>query len=295
MFSLNVNSIRDVLKRKSKRAVDVVDLPRYAFEHLGLNAINLSTDLLAGKGVSVIERIRDNGDKVGCTCLMLTEPTAIALADSKISVGEKGVDRMTRVIKAANLLGCNAVSLSIKGKDTDQGFELAVDRLKEVLEVADSVDMNVLISPMDGLTSDADRLTEMVKAVGGFRIGTNPDFQTAAATGDPVSYLRRLTPYATVVNASTLEFEEGEPSAEAMGAADGLVGLDALAAELEMMDDDPAPVHKGYDLTPLVGAVKAVGFDGNIALDYRGDGDGTLLLLQSRDAIEAALLSLADK
>lgn len=297
MFSLNVNSIRDVLKRKGKRALAIVDLPKYTHDHLGLRALNLSTELLKGMGQSDLERIRDNGDKCGCTCLLLSEPDPLALADPKDAVGDQGVDRMTRVIKAASLLGCNAVSLSIKAKDSEQSFDFAVDRMRQILEVADKLDINVLISPMAGLTSDPDRVTDMVKGIGGFRIGTNPDFATAFSTGDPVAYLRRLTPYATVVNASTMGFEEPPPSEESnekLEKADGLTGLDALAAELEAMDDDEPLVHTGYDLLPLVGAIKAVGFDGNIALDYRGAGDGTLGVLQSRDAIEAALIKIAD-
>ena len=289
MFSLNVNSIRDVLKRKGKRAIAIVDLPKYTKDHLDLRALNLSTDLLKGMGKSDLERIRDTGDKCGCTCLMLAEPTPFALGDSKNSVGEAGIDRMKRVITAANLLGCNSVSMIIKGKDSEQAFENTVDRMKSILETADKVDMNVLISPMDGITSDAERVAEMVKAVGGVRIGTNPDFATAFATGDPVAYLRKLTPYATVVNASTLGFEEPEPDEAAMTKAEGLTGLDALAAELDAMNDDLPPVHVGYDLTPLVGAVKAVGFDGTISLDYRGGDDGTLGVMQSREAIEAAI------
>jgi len=292
MFSLNVNSIRDVLKRRGKRAITVVDLPKYTKEHLDLHALTLSSDLLKGMGQSDLEKIRDNGDKCGCTCLMLSEPTAFALGDTKASAGDAAVDRMKRVLTAANLLGCNSVSMSIKGKDSDQAFDLAVDRMKRILEMGDRIDINVLISPSDekdGLTTDAQRLTELVKAIGGFRIGTNPDFETAAKTGDPVGYLRKLTPYATVVNASTLGFEESEPDEDELQKADGLSGLDALAAELEAMSDDAPPVHKGYDLIPLVGAVKAVGFDGTISLDYRGGDDGTLGVLQSRDAIEAAL------
>lgn len=291
MFSLNVNSIRDVLKRRGKRAVAVVDLPRYTKEHLDLRALNLSTDLLKGMGKSDLERIRDTGDKCGCTCLMLAELTPFAIGDSKSSVGDAAVERMKRVITAANLLGCNSVSMRIKGKDSEQAFDYAVDRMKQILEMGDKVDMNVLISPMDGLTGDADRVTELVKAIGGFRIGTNPDFATAAATGDPVAYLRKLTPYAAVVNASTQGFEEPEPDDSLLEKAEGLTGLDALAAELEAMSDDEPPVHKGYDLNPLVGAIKAVGFDGTISLDYQGKDDGTLGVMQTREAIEAAIVA----
>ena len=294
MFSLNVNSIRDVLKRRGKRAVSIVELPQYTHDHLGLGAMNLSTDLLKGMGKSDLERIRDTGDKCGCTCLMLSEPGALALGDSKLSVGEAGVDRIRRVITAANLLGCNSISMSIKGKDTEQAFENVVDRMKEVLETADKVDMNVLIAPIAGITADPDRVVEMVKAIGGFRIGTCPDFESAAQSGDPVGYLRKLTPYASVVNASTLGFEEPQPDEGQMEKADGLTGLDALAAELEAMSDDSPAVHVGFDLVPLVGAIKAVGFDGTISLDYRGADDGTLGVMQSRDAIESALVVLSE-
>jgi len=297
MFSLNVNSIRDVLKRRGKRAMTVVDLPKYTHEHLGLRALNLSTDLLSGVGRSDLERIRDNGDKVGCTCLLLSEPKPMPFGDPKRDAGNQCVDRMSRVLKAAHILGCNAASLKIKAKDNDDTFDLVCDRMRRVLEIADSIDINVLISPTDGLCADAERVTQLVKGIGGFRIGTFPDFADAAQTGDPVGYLRRLTPYASVVNATTMGFsepvEDTQIEQESLQKADGLVGLDALAAELEAMDAEPAPVHIGYDLVSLVGAIKAVGFDGNIALDYRGGGDGTLGVLQSKDAIEAALVEIA--
>jgi sugar phosphate isomerase/epimerase len=294
MYSLNVNSIRSLIKKRGKDALSVLDLPRYTRDHLDLRALNLSTDLLAGLGRSAIEQIRDNGDKVGCTCLMLSELEALDMGSPKDSVGEASIDRMSRVIVAGSVLGCNAVSMVINAADNDDSFDLVAERMKSVLERADDVDINVLISPTKGLTSDPDRTTDLVKAIGGFRIGTLPDFASAHESGDASHYLRRLTPYATVVNASTLGFEEREPDEEAMKAAEGLSGLDALAAELEAMDESEVPVHTGYDLEPMVGAIKAVGFSGNIALDYRGDGDGTLGVLQTRDAIEAALMSLAD-
>ena len=294
MYSLNVNSIRSLLKKRGKNALSVQDLPRYTHEHLGLRALNLSTDLLKGMGRTEITRIRDNGDKVGCICLMLSEPEALDLGNSNENKADAAIDRMSRVIVAGSVLGCNAVSMSINAKDSDDVFELVSERMKQVLESADQVDINVLISPTSGLTQDPDRTTELVKAIGGFRIGTLPDFVAAHESGDATHYLRRLTPYATVVNASTLGFVEAEPDDEAMQAAEGLSGLDALAAELEAMDDSAPPVHVGYELEPMVSAIKAVGFSGNIALDYRGDGDGTLGVLQTKDAIEAALVSLAE-
>lgn len=298
LFSLNVNSIRDVLKRRGKRAVEIVDLPKYISEHLGLNALTLPTDLLAGMGRSELEKIRDTGDRAGCTCLLLAQPDPLTLAEPSEDKGDAAIDRAKRIITAATLLGCNAASISIKSKDTDDHFDRATERMKRILDHADSVDINVLIAPESGLTEDPERLTDLIKAIGGFRIGSLPDFESAHKSGDPAGYLRKLTPYASVVNASTLGFVPGEaPTNETKQDArdSGLSGLDALAAELENMleEPDPAPVHEGYDLVTMAGALSAVGFDGNIAIDYRGGGDGTLGAMQSHEAIEAAFESLA--
>jgi sugar phosphate isomerase/epimerase len=298
LYSLNVNSIRDVLKRRGKRAVSVLELPKFTAEHLGLNALNLSADLLAGIGRSDIEKIRDTGDRVGCTILLLSQTDPLPVLDNKPDKADAAVDRAKRIITAATLLGCNSASISIKGKDTDSNFQRATDQMKRILDHADSVDINVLIAPTTGLTEDPERLTDLVKAIGGFRIGTLPDFQSAHNSGDPAGYLRRLTPYASVVNATTLKFavisEEEDPAESATDPLEsGLSGLDALAAELEGMMDTPPPTHEGFDLAPMAGALAAVGFDGNIAIDYRGGGDGTLGVMQSRDALESAFESIA--
>ncbi len=314
LFSLNVNSIRDALKRRGAKALSVEDLPRYAQEQTGLHAMTMATDLLAGATRDTLTRIRENGDRVGCACLLLSQTEPLAFGDPRPKVGDEVVLRMTKVVEAASLLGCNSASLAITAKDDDDTLELVASRMRRVLERADRLEIMVLIRPDKGLTQDAERLTELVKVIGGFRIGTMPDFEAAVASGDPVHYLKRLTPYASVVNASTLGFKDPEPTPapaakpkkkapkkpltededdeDAMSVEDAI--LAALEADLDELDDLPPPEHIGYDLTPLVGAVRAVGFDGAIAIDYRGSGDGTLGVLHSRDALEAALEAVSE-
>jgi len=301
MFSLNTNSIRSVLKRRGARAVSPCDLPKYTMDQFGLRAINFSTNQLAGLTPKDLEHIRDSGDRIGCSCLLLSQSTPLPLADIKGDKALESIERMTRVVKAASLMGCNAVSLSIKSKDSDAAFEQATESMKEILQAADRLEINVLIAPAPGLTEDPERLTDLLKGIGGFRIGTMPDFQTAAKTGDPVGYLKKLTPYASVVNASTLGFKPTESGSKAVKEessddAPELSGLDALAAELEsmMLEDDPIPVHEGYDLPSLVGAIAAVGFDGTVSIDYQGDGDESLGVMHSKEVIEEALAALKD-
>ena len=298
MFSLNPNSIRDVLKRRGSRAVRVLDLPQFTIDQFGLRALNLTAGLLKGLTPDDLAHLRDVGDRAGCACLLLSQHEQLGAGDKDEAKRADVVDRVRRLIRAAEILGCNSVSIRLKGQDTDEVFDRTASTLKMTLETADQAEMNLLVEPASGLTEDPDRLTDLVKAVGGFRIGTMPDFESAAKSGDPVAYLKRLTPYASVVNASTLGFELSAP-AEDRGSGETKDdktpgGLEELAAELEGMMDAPPPEHVGFDLNKLVGAIAAVGFDGNIALDYRGGEDGTLGVLHSKDAIEAALKAAAE-
>lgn len=317
LFSLNVNSVRDVLKKRGARALAIEDLPRYAQEQTGLHALTLATDLLSGVTRESLNRIRENGDRVGCACLLLSQTEPLAFGDPKSKAGDEAVARMTKVVEAASLLGCNSVSLAITARNDDKAVELVAERMRRVLERADRLEIMVLIRPDKGLTENPERLTGLVKTIGGFRIGTLPDFESAVASGDPVRYLKRLTPYASAVNAATLGFKDPEPAAEPprpkkkspkkksdpapdpeeQDGAD-LTGEDAILAaieaELDNLDDLTPPEHVGYDLFPLMAAVRSVGFDGTIAIDYRGPGDGTLGVLQSRDALEAALIASSE-
>lgn len=342
LLTLNVSSIRSLIApSRGKPKLRLTDVPRYTAEELGLSGLVMTTDLLAGATRDSLATLRDRGDKSGCAVLALIETDAQPIAQLSGDAADKAADRLVRVIEAASLLGCNSAAASIQAPDTDEAMERAAEALKPVVERAERREINFLLAPGKGLTADPDRVTALVKQVGGFRIGTMPDFQAAVDSGDPEGYLKRLTPYASVVIASTLEFTEPEPEprpepakakAEAAEGADegsqtdadtssegegddegdlrgggaeallaAISGLSvgdaeaaAIDAELEQMFDDAPPIHVPYDLAPLLGAVQAVGYDGSLAIDFRGRGDGTLGVHQSRDAIEAAFEALAE-
>jgi hypothetical protein len=111
-------------------------------------------------------------------------------------------------------------------------------------------------------------VTELIKRVGGFRIGTYPDFEAATRFSDPVGYLRRLCPYASAVCASTIRFKERKAP---KGGAGPML--------------DPPLDHEPYDLGTLVHAVASVGYDGALSIDYRGTGDVPSGIRASRNAI----------
>ncbi len=263
----------------------ILDVPTFARDTLGLHGLNISTDLLKGSTRTDLESLRDRADKAACSCLLLSELTPLPLAQENAKKAEEGIERAQRVLRAAQALGCNSASISVSGPDSDEHFDLACGRLREIVESAERLEINLLISPMEGLTASADRVTDLIKRVGGFRIGTLPDFAAASQSDDPVTYLRRITPYASVVIASTESFSEPD---ETEAADDAPLSIDDLL-------DVPAPIHDSWDLGPMVQAVVSVGFDITLGLNYLGKDDAVMGLISSRDALEAAIESALDK
>lgn len=268
LLTLTVNSLRALAKpgQKTRPVGTLFDLPQYVREHLGLHGLNLSTALLAGSTRATLDRLRERADQARCACLLVLEGVAQPLGDPDERVAAGGVERLRKVVQAAHLLGCSAAVIRLNGPDTPEVFRRTIDRLRRVVEHAARLELNVLIWPTEGLTLTPERVTEMIKKAGGFRVGTFPDFETAAKWPDSGEYLRRLTPYAGGISATTLTFVESRQ---------GVVR------------------HEPYDLAPLVQAVCAVGYDGMLAVDYRGAGEATVGIIRSRDMLERLLHEFA--
>ncbi|MDX2132753.1 MAG: TIM barrel protein [Planctomycetota bacterium] len=277
LLTLSASCIRSLVlppgRSKKPPAVGLLDLPAFVREQLGLAGLNLSTEVLAGADRGRLESLRERADRQGCACLLLVETDAQNFGGGT-DAGANAVQRLTRVVEAAHILGCSAAAVRIVASDDDESLVKVAGRLRQAVERAEKLDLNVLIAPHTGLTERPERVTELLKKVGGFRVGTFPDFESASKSKDPAAYLHRLTPYATVVSASTVEFAPGkkpgaEPSVEAFRAG--------------------AWEHRPYSLSAYVGAIRAVGYDGPLAIDYRGAGDVTQGVRLSRDALLATI------
>ncbi len=335
LLTLHTDSVASMLRAPRKNAkpkLALEDLPAYARQTLDLHGLNITTDLLSGATPSMLEKFRERADKERCSCLLLIEPEPMPLADESDKVGGAGVERIRKVLRAAQILGCNAAAVSIESEDTEDFLDFTVDRFRQIVDTADKLDMNVLISPRKGLTEKPERVTELIKKIGGFRVGTFPDFEAAIMSGEPEQYLRKLVPYASVLAATTIELIEPEgldnapeeapkedakdekpkkdatpDNAEETGdeleeetfedddafRGDGLKGLlDAVmgAGDEEFEEEEPdPPVHKPYDLQPLMNTIAAVGFDGTIAVRYIGQDEPSKGTDLSRWALEHAV------
>ncbi len=268
LLTLAANSLRSRLASKRGRgapadAITVTDLPRVAREQLQLFGLHLTTPMLAGADLSVFDAVREAADKAACPCLTLTEPEALPFTSDDDRAGDGAVERAIRVVRAAHRLGCNAVGITIKGDAEGDTLDFCIERIRAVVAVADRLEINILLAPGPGITAEPDRATDLIKRIGGFRVGTYPDFETASKQADPSLYLRRIVPYASAVTVACRSFKPG-----------------------------PKPgtfVHEPYDLGEYVRVLEAVGYSGTLAIDYRGEGDPAEGVRTARVALERLL------
>lgn len=233
LLTLSINSLLPHIKAEGLQPMDI---PEFASQQFGLTGLHLTTSYLAGFTASMIDELRDASDKAGCPCLVLVEDTPHPLAREADDSVMSALERIKRVANVAHRLGCPALAFSITDENAEDADEHAAENIKELLRTADKLELNLLIKPIDGLTNDPDRLTSLIRAIGGFRIGSCPSFAQAAASDDPVVYLKAVAPYASCIVAETSTF-------------------------------DAKAQHKAFDISACMEAIQAVGFDGSLAIE----------------------------
>lgn len=240
-----------------KRGPDAMyGLPRFAIEHLQLRGLSISASMLSGWGLPELDRLRDQADRVGCPCLVLIEDAPLPFGATTQKRRDSAGERIRRLGAAAHRLGCNSLAIKIEGKDDDVVFERAAAEVKRCMPALERLELNLLLAPAEGLTFQPERLTDLIKKIGGFRIGSLPDFGHAHATGDTVGTLRKLAPFAGAVHATVDTITDGQ--------------------------------HTSWDLRECVEAIESVGFANTLAIDYIGKGDAAA-------AVETARVLLANE
>ncbi|MHC4948397.1 MAG: sugar phosphate isomerase/epimerase family protein [Planctomycetota bacterium] len=260
LLTLATRSLSRYVTGNGDQALSMFDLPDFAIRQLQLHGLNLPASMLAGWSLQDLDTLRDRADKAACPCLVLIEDSPLPFAHARPGRREEAADRVRRLAVAANRLGCNAVAVHCEGKDDDATFDRTAAEIKQVMPAVERFELNLLIAPHDGLTAAPDRLTELIKRIGGFRIGSLPDFGHAAASGNAVEALRKLAPYAGAVHATVKSFA-------------------------------PNGRHQDYELADCVSAIRSVGFVNTLAIDYTGTDDPVEIIEKAREVLQSAIES----
>jgi len=236
----------------------MLELPDFAIRQLQLRGLNVPASMFAGWSLQDLDRLRDRADKAGCPCLVLIEDTPLELGHADPQRRDAAAERVRRLAAAAHRLSCNALALACDGPDDDDTFDLAAEEIRNLMPRVERMELNILLAPHEGLTFSPDRLTDLIKRIGGFRIGSLPSFGHAAATGDPIGTLRKLAPYAGAVQATIEGFT-------------------------------PGGKHRGPDLAECVEAIRSVGFLNTLAIDYVGKKDPIQQIEKARAILQNAI------
>ncbi len=258
LLTLSTRSLKSRLQSEQDDALDILDLPAFTSNQLLLRGLNIQASLLSGWDHARLDKLRDRADKAACPCLVLIEDAPLSLIDPDESQREISKDRIRRLAAAAHRLGCSALSLKFHGPDTDEAVDQFVSEMRAVMPAIERLELNVLLSPHEGLTKSPDRLTELIKRIGGFRIGSLPSFGHAAESGDPVDTLRKLAPYAGAIHATVKKFNRKK-------------------------------VHVGYGLEECVATIRNVGFVNTLAIEYVGEDDPMKSIEIARQTLQAAI------
>jgi hypothetical protein len=232
LLTLAIQSLNPLIEAGKQ---DILDIPKITSEKLELRGVMIDAKHLSGWTMESYDTFRNNADKAKSPCLLVRDNTPMDLLGSS----EMSMERIQRLSVAANRLGCNAIAITPVFPENQNEVDLIVEQIRTSMQGVERLELNLLLQPCEGMSSDPDQHIEIIKQIGGFRIGALPTFESAGATGDGIEALRKLAPYAGGIVA---DFPNGRGK-------------------------------KKIDLVEGLKAVLEVGYSNTIALNYTGKGN----------------------
>ncbi len=260
LLTLTTASLQALLDPKADPPRTMMDVPDFAINSLQLRGLNINAAMLAGWGLNELDALRDRADKAACPCLVLVEEEALAFGSEDDAEQEAAAERVRRLAVAGNRLGCNALAVCCRSADGDDRLEDCAEHIKSVMSDIEHLDLNLLLMPHDGLTDDPDRLTELIKRIGGFRIGAMPIYGRSSDEAAELEHLRKLAPYAGAI-------------------------------QLRVDKYTRAGKHKGLGLAAAIDTIRKVGYLNTVTIEYTGGSDPSRAIecarVELQDAIDA--------
>jgi sugar phosphate isomerase/epimerase len=251
LLTVSTRSLQHV--KREKEPLAPLDIPDFVAEQLGLKGLYVNTPLLRGMAAKDLERLRDRADRARCPVLVLVDDAPLDFGGEEAAAS---IARVERLGLAASKLGAPAVGISLAALPPDR-FDNYAANVKRSLAAVERFETHLLIRPGEGPAGEPQRLADLIKKIGGFRIGSMPSFAHAAA-GDTDDVIRRLCPYAQAVEASVKAF--GKSGA-----------------------------HDAWDLVAMLEAVRAVGYQNTLCIDYAGKTAPVATIERARDLLAAVI------
>jgi L-ribulose-5-phosphate 3-epimerase len=191
------------------------DFPKVAKEEYGIDAIELVNQFFMSRARDQrhLREFKQRADDLGVRILLIMCDNEGALGHAVEAKRKRAVDNHFKWLEAAKFFGCHSIRVNARstGKPQDQLHRVA-DGLRRLAEQAAQPGLNVLVENHGGLSSDAQWLVALIKAVGLPNCGTLPDFGNFRISllkeYDRYKGVAELMPFAKAVSAKALAFDK---------------------------------------------------------------------------------------
>lgn len=174
------------------------------------------------------------------------------LGDADDNARNRAVENHRKWLDAAKTLGCHSIRVNAASSGTwDEQRDRAADGLRKLCDLADPLELSVIVENHGGLSSNGKWLAEVMRTVDHPRVGTLPDFGNFCmdwsrsdqpdAWYDRYQGVKELMPFAKAVSAKSHDF-------------------DAEGNETKT------------DYARMLGIVRDAGYTGWIGVEYEGGG-----------------------
>ncbi|MFT4830621.1 MAG: sugar phosphate isomerase/epimerase [Psychroserpens sp.] len=184
-----------------------------------LEKSNFSKEAMA----AFVEKCNAESTKHGMRNVLIMIDGQGDLATSDPKERKKAVENHYKWVDAAAAMGCHSIRVNLAGsQDPQEWVSNSVEGLKDLATYAKDKNVNIIVENHGGLSSDASKLAEVMKAVNMDNCGTLPDFGNfcikrkdgsfyngeCAEEYDMYKGVMELMPYAKGVSAKSFNFDE---------------------------------------------------------------------------------------
>jgi len=200
--------------------LDHVDFPGVAKNDFGLDAVEyVSVFFKDARDQAHLGELKQRCDELGVRSLLIMVDHEGDIGDPRDAARAQTVDNHRKWLDAARFLGCHSIRVNAASSGTYvEQQRLAADGLRRLCELADPMELSVLVENHGGLSSNGAWLAGVMKLVDHPRCGTLPDFGNFcydwSRADDPDAWYDRyqgvteLMPWARAVSAKSNDFDE---------------------------------------------------------------------------------------
>jgi sugar phosphate isomerase/epimerase len=215
-----------ILETKTLAALDFAKKARA----LGFGAVEYVNDLyrpeLESMGLDkLVKELKTRSNDNGVKNVLIMIDGEGELAALPKTQRDEAIAKHSKWVDAAAELGCHSIRVNLFGTGAENDFgtwkETSVDGLGRLAEYAGKSRVNVIVENHGGLSSDAGKLTDVIKAINLKNCGTLPDFGNFCVKRrggerwgapcideyDKYKGVLELMPFAHGVSAKTYDFD----------------------------------------------------------------------------------------